>query len=140
MAWVVEGEGWYAFTHVLFSLLGDLGLCNVRVLGMDGDRQSWKMEPETGGGYSSRAASNEIWRPGQSWCCHRLWLICHLETAAVPVVCPQDCVAIPVGCFLLFPTMMLRTVIGRQGLTSSTHATGSAHPPLSIAGPKQWEI
>lgn len=33
-----------------------LGLCNVRVLHRDGDRQSWQMEPETWGGYSSREA------------------------------------------------------------------------------------
>lgn len=32
------------------SLLGDLGRCNIRILGREGARQTWKKEPEMGKG------------------------------------------------------------------------------------------
>lgn len=44
-----RGEGEHATVFASF-LGGDLGLCSVRVSGRDGDRPSWKIEPETGGG------------------------------------------------------------------------------------------
>lgn len=43
-----------------FPFYGDLGLCNFRVSGRDGDRPNWKMEPETGRGYTSREGPDEI--------------------------------------------------------------------------------
>lgn len=59
-----------------------------------------------------------------------VWLICHLETAAVPVswyvLRTEGCYAIVAISFI--PPLMLRVVNPRQGTTSSPHTTESAHP------------
>lgn len=61
-----------------------------------------------------------------------LWLICHLETAAVPasrcVLRTQGCC--PMVAISFIPSLMLRATVWRPGTTSSPHTT--PHPPLSI--------
>lgn len=95
------------------------------------------MEPETGGGYTSKEGPDEIWRSGPIWCC----LYCHATRAYLSsgdssstclTVRPQEGGLLSYGCYLFYPTLDAEgNGSEARNTTSSPHTTESAHPASS---------